>query len=445
MSEPVPAEDSGVKVGLLLPLSGPAGALGEDMLKAAQMALFDVGDNDVVLLPRDTEGSAARSRTLAEDAVQEDARLILGPLFSQAVRAVTPVAAGAEVPVLAFSNVSTVAAPPTFIIGFRPEEQVGRIVRYALDQGLVRIAGLAPDDAYGRTAMDALQQAVIAEGGELGPVQFYAPDLADPSGVVRQIADYDGRRAALDREKARVEAEEPNPEPILRELETRDTFGPPPFDAILIADGGPRLRSVAALLTFYDVAPGEVRFLGTMRWQDDPLVLEESALQGGWFAGPSPDRSAAFEERFERAYGTRPQQLAGLAYDATALAVIASRDFADLTFSIDTLTTQQGFEGATGLFRLRPDGLTDHGLAVVEVGEGAAAMIDPPPARFEDRLVTAPPAPGPGVDPTLPGAVEPVPGLEGTVPPATAPVERVIVPDRAPPPDGSPPAPSGSF
>lgn len=452
--DPGPVDPSG-KVGLLLPLSGPAAALGQDMLNAAQMALFDVGDNDLVLLPRDTGGSAADARRAADAVIAEGASLILGPLFSQAVQATTPVAATVEVPVLAFSNVSAVADPPTFILGFRPEEQVRRIVRYARAQGLERIAGLAPDDPYGMTAMNALQEAVVAEGGELGPILFYPPDLADPSGVVRETADYDRRQAALEREKARVAAEEASPEAALRQLETRDTFGPPPFDAILIADGGARLRSVAALLTFYDVSPAEVRFLGTMRWQDDPLVLEESALQGGWFAGPSPDRAQAFDARYERAFGSPPQQLAGLAYDATALAVIASRDLADPTFTVETLTTRQGFEGATGLFRLRPDGLTDHGLAVLEIGGGAASMIDPPPDRFEDLVVTTTPPARPGIPPAIPG-VEPVPG--GATP--TAPVERVIVPDRAPPsttppsatpPSGTPPsgtpapAPSATF
>jgi len=449
LAEPDPLEQ-GVRVGLLLPLSGPAEALGQDMLRAAEMALFDVGENDIVLLPRDTAGSALEARGAAEEVIAEGADLILGPLFSQAVGAVGPVAALADVPVLAFSNVTAAADPPTtFVLGFRPEEQVHRVVDHALRQGLVRIAGLAPDDAYGRTALAALEEAVIASGGELGEVMFYPPDLADPSDVVRQVAAYGERRYALEQEKARVAAE-PGGEARLRELENLDTFGPPPFDAILIADGGSRVRSVAALLTFFDVSPEQVRFLGTMRWQDDPLVLEEDSLRGGWFAGPSPSRAAAFSERFERAFGTPPQQLASLAYDATALAVIVARDLGDPAFSVGTLTGSQGFEGATGLFRLRPEGIADHGLAVLEVQDGTATAIDPAPSRFEDLIVTTTPPAGPGaMEPGtgLPGVgvpgLDPLPGAEAAprIRPEPAPLERVIVPQRAPPPGALPPGP----
>ncbi|HEX5795098.1 MAG TPA: penicillin-binding protein activator, partial [Geminicoccaceae bacterium] len=298
-----------IPVGLLLPLSGPAEDLARDMQAAAQMALFDVGENDLVLIPRDTEGTPQGARQAASQVIEEGAAVILGPLFNQAVSAVSPIAAPADVPVLAFSNVASAAADGTYLLGYRPEEQVERVVRYALenvgrqapepvlgaaapdpgasafDPRPVRIAGLAPDDAYGATALAALRRAVLEGGGELGQTLFYPPDQADPSSVVRQIAAYDQRTAALARERARLE-QRPDDEQARRELErlaTLDTLGPPPFDAIMIADGGDRLRSVASLLTFFDVDPAAVHFLGTMRWQDDPRVLAEPALQQGWF------------------------------------------------------------------------------------------------------------------------------------------------------------------
>jgi ABC-type branched-subunit amino acid transport system substrate-binding protein len=204
---------------------------------------------------------------------------------------------------------------------------------------------------------------------------------------VRQIAAYDRRKAALEQERARLEAiDDEQSRQALRRLETLDTLGAPPFDAILIADGGDRLRSVASLLTFYDVDSSTVRFLGTMRWQDDPRVLQEAALQQGWFAASAPESMDSFEQRFAAIYGREPQQLAALAYDATALAVIVSRDMHDPAFTAAALTNSQGFAGATGLFRLRADGLADHGLAILEVARGEARTIEPPPARFTDEL-----------------------------------------------------------
>ena len=382
--EEAPAE---IRVGLLLPLSGPAASLGQDMLNAAQMALFDVGDNDLVLLPRDTGGSATGSRAAARQVIDEGAEVILGPLFSQAVEAVGPVARQADVRVLAFSNVASVAEEGTFLLGFRPEEQVTRVARYALDQGLVEIAGLAPDDAYGRTALQALRQAVLERGGSLGPVLVYPPGQ-DPSPVVRQATAYDQRQAALEEERARLEQQEDDPraEQELRRLETLDTLGPPPFDAILLADGGNRLRSVASLLAFFDVESTSSRFLGTMRWPDDPQVMAEPALRRGWYAAPPPDGIGAFEARFADAFGRPPQALAALAYDATALAVIVARDLGDRTFDPVSLTSAEGFTGASGLFRLRPNGLAEHGLAILEMTGAGPRVVDPAPASFVGGL-----------------------------------------------------------
>ncbi|MGH6899931.1 MAG: penicillin-binding protein activator [Geminicoccaceae bacterium] len=415
-----------VRVGLLLPLSGPAESLGRDMLDAAEMALFDVGDNDLVLLPRDTGGTPAGARRAAGEVIDQGAEVILGPLFGQAVAAVSPVAAAADIRVLAFSNNASVATDSTFLLGFRPEEQVRRVVRYALATGALarpepplpgqaagqqeapsgtlppdpaaldqpplglrapRIAGLAPDDPYGRATLGALRETTVQSGGALGDTLFYPSGGADPSPVVRRIAAYDQRSAALEAERARLEqSDDPGAAPALRALETRDTLGGPPFDAILLADGGDRLRSVASLLTFFDVDPATTRFLGTMRWQADPRVLAEAALQGGWFAAPEPDDLAAFERRFRDIFGRSPDPLAALAYDATALAVVVARDLGDRSFAKDTLINAQGFAGATGLFRLRADGLADHGLAVLEVQGGSTRTLDPAPASFVDEL-----------------------------------------------------------
>ncbi len=412
-----PARPKEIKVGLMLPLSGPAAALGQDMLQAAQMALFDVGPNDVVLLPRDTGGTPEGARRAATELIGQQVEVIIGPLYSQAVQATSPIAQQAGIPVLAFSNVTSVATTGTYLLGFRPEEQVARVVQFALenverrpggalpldpsgaapggqsdfgtmmDRGPVRIAALAPDDAYGATALQALRRAVIGGGGELAMTAFYPPDMADPSAVVRQVADYDQRQAALEAERVRLEAQgDDAARAALQRLETVDTLGAPPFDAILIADGGDRLRSVASLLTFYDVDPAETRFLGTMRWQDDPQVLEETALRSGWIAALPPATMSAFNNRYQSAFASQPQQLAALAYDATALVVIVARDLGDRDFSDATLTNPEGFSGATGLFRLRPDGLADHALAILEVDGAATRMIDPAPSSLVDQL-----------------------------------------------------------
>jgi hypothetical protein len=286
--------------------------------------------------------------------------------------------------VLAFSNAAEAAAPGVYLLGFRPAEEVERVVRYALGQGLRRIAGLAPDDAYGALAMDALRRAVVEGGGELGPIRFYPPNQAIPSEIVRDLAGVDERLRQLEQQGGT------GPGAGRRALE-QGAIGPPPFDAILLADGGNRLRGVASLLTYYDVDPSRVRYLGTWRWQaDDPGALQDAALQGGWFAAPSPQSIGSFRDRFAAVFGREPDALAALAYDATALAAIVARDLGAPGFDDAALTTAEGFLGATGPFRLRPDGLAEHGLAVLEVGPGGSTqVVSEPPTAFTAGIAAA--------------------------------------------------------
>lgn len=364
---PVPAEAvepepvGPVKVGLLLPLTGNAAAVGQDMLEAAQIALFDVGATDMLLLPRDTGGTVEGAAAAARSAIDAGAELILGPLFAASTGTVAGIARQSDIKVISFSNDAAVAGNGVWILGFRPEEQVARVIDFARRQGLQRIGALAPDDAYGQRAINGFREALGASGAAASGAPshaFYPPDEREAARVVREFTGY-------------VEP----PEGVL------DVSGNTRrFDALLLPDGGSRLRSIVALLQFYDVDPATTRLLGTMYWEDDPRLLFEEAMQGGWFAGVSPEGERNFQARFERAFERQPVPLAGLAYDATALAAVVSAS--DRSFPAGLLTDASGFVGRAGIFRLRGDGTTQHGLAVLEIDNGTTRVIEPAPSSF---------------------------------------------------------------
>jgi len=356
VAEPLPTGP--VKIALLLPLSGSAQAVGRDMLEAAQIALFDVGQTDMVLLPRDTGGTPAGAAAAARSAIDAGAELIVGPLFASATTSVARIAAEHDLKVISFSNDASVAGDNVWVLGFRPEEQVARVIDYARRQGMTRIGALAPDDAYGQRAVNGFREAMGVGAGLAGERvggagfgaashSFYPPDERELARVVREFTGPAGSNR---------------------------------FDAILIADGGDRLRSVAALLAFYDIDLRTTRPLGTMLWEDDPRLLFEETLQGGWYASMAPDNERRFQGRFRQAFGRDPVTLAGLAYDATALAAVVAAT--DRSFPTARLTDSSGFVGRAGIFRLRDDGTTQHGLAIVEIDNGTARVVDPAPRSF---------------------------------------------------------------
>ena len=142
---------------LLVPLSGANAELGQAMLDAAQLALFEAPDDRLTLVPRDTGGTVEGAAKAARAVIGEGARLILGPLLAAEVEAVKPLARDAHLNVIAFSTVTELAGGNTFLMGFLPRQEVVREVGQARERGLTRFAALAPDSPYGHLMADALR------------------------------------------------------------------------------------------------------------------------------------------------------------------------------------------------------------------------------------------------------------------------------------------------
>ena len=378
-------------VALLLPLSGDARDLGGAMRRAAHLALMDVADERFEVVVRDTRGTREGAKTAARRAVDAGANLILGPVFSDSVRAVKPVATAARVPVLAFSNNPRVAESGVYVMGHMPGPQVRRIVGFARGRGLESFGALVPENTYGEIVREALTRAA-RRGGADTRVRAFAPDAPDKSGPIKALGEYDKRREKL-RERIAELKDGPGepPEDELEALKRKDTLGPAPFDAVLVPLGGETLKTVAPMMAYHDIDPGKVRYLGISTW-NDPSLGTEPSLNGGWFAAPSPQGWNRFRDRYKARYGADPRRLASLAYDATALAaVLARRAEPDArggprVYAQDKLTQPSGFAGVDGLFRLTDSGRVERRYAVMEMRRDELKVLDPAPDSF--RAVT---------------------------------------------------------
>ena len=375
-----------VRVGLLLPLSGPRADLGQALLNAAQLALFDLGGDRFTLLVRDTKGTPEGAAAAAEAALAEQATLLLGPLFSTSAEAVKPVVDAAEVPMITFSNNNAVAGPLTFVMGVTPRIQVDRVVDYAVSQGLRRIAVLAPETAYGQLVVQSLQEAVFRNGVELSRVVFFDPTSTDISAEVQVLADFNQRRSAAEAQRRDLQGRtDEASQRALQRLQGVETIGDLPFDSILLPASGQQLLSIAPLLAYHDVDPSEVRFLGTSLWED-PQLQNEPSLQGGWFPAPPPDLWSSFRTRYEETFGGTPPRVASLGYDAVALAAVLERrgeaEGAFVPYTAEAITQGLGFAGIDGIFRFLPSGHVQRGLAVLEIQRDGFVQRDPAPTSF---------------------------------------------------------------
>ncbi|MCW5770729.1 MAG: penicillin-binding protein activator [Rhodospirillaceae bacterium] len=353
------APGSQVTVAILLPLTGERARLGKAMQRAAEMAVLEQGARNMKLLTFDTRGTPEGSVAALDQAIQQGAKLILGPVFSDDVAAVRQRAEAANINVIAFSNDTKVAGGNVYLLSFMLKQQIDNVVAYAAGQGRKRIAVVAPANDYGAQVTEMTRDAARKVGAEVTRTGTYKPDTMEVTDDIKAFSGATG----VDR-KGRV-----------------GRMAPLDFDAVMIADGGTKLRMVASLLAYFDVDPDKVRYLGTGRW-DDRSLRRELSLRGGWYAAPDPRNFERFSDKYKAAYGEDPPRIATLAYDGVALAAALAKKPDGIDFGKQALTDPSGFAGIDGIFRFTPNGLSERGLAVVEIGRDEVNVVGEAPKSF---------------------------------------------------------------
>lgn len=345
------------RIAVLLPFSSTNAEVRKQVMgiyNGIQMALFQVGATDIVLLPRDaTSADPQVIAGITEDVIRDGAVAVIGPVFAQQVAAVAAEAAEVRAPVLAFSTDLSAIGQGAYLVSLTPASEVKRIVEWAARDGVTRFAMFGPDNANTRAIEVALRQEAAARSGAVVAVSYYTQNNSSPQAEARTIA---------------------------RAIEAENKAYPGKV-AVLIPEAGVQLRSVGALLrSIANVTPREVRFIGTGQW-NDPDIWRETGLYGGAFPAPDPQAVADFDARYQATFGEAPPRLASFGYDAGALAAtLAGAERLDAAM----IQRPQGWGGVNGLFRFLPDGSTERALAIMQLqNQGGVKQVSPPAQTFD--------------------------------------------------------------
>lgn len=382
-SMPAHLVEKPVRVAIMLPLSGDKKDIGNALLGAASMALFDAYDPRITLLPFDTKANAEGATAAANAVLEADVDVVLGPLFSDSIKVVGPILAEENIVMIGFSSDRRVSGLGQFIMGFAPEDEVKRVMSYAVSEGHSKFAALIPIGLYGKRVSAALGDVLEMTKARMMAMEEYPPSADSVFEPVKRLSNYSARKRMRDDELRAMKAIDSDvPIDIIKELEKKEVLGEVNFTAVLVPEGGQLLRTIAPLLPYYEVDPSKVKFLGTGLWNDSS-VLNEPPLEGAWFAAPEPDKPAEFMKKYEAIYGVKPPRIATLAYDAMALVALRTRHpVVEERFSVDALLDLRGFQGLDGLFRFKADGTVERSLAILEVAKKGFKVIDKAPHMF---------------------------------------------------------------
>lgn len=336
----LPTDTDRHRVALLVPQTGPNADVGTAIANATTMALLDSKTERVRITTYDTALGAAAA---ARQAIADGNKLFLGPLLTEDVAAVAPIARNAKVPVLSFSNDSGVAGNGVFIMGFVPGQSIERVVAYAREKGHSRFGALVPKNIYGDRSVAAFRAAVADAGGTLVAIESYDRSAAALAGAARRLSNG------------------------------------PAIDAVLVADsGGAAIRAVPLIKT-----NASTQILGTELWNTDASLGGNAAMRGAWFASVSDGLYGQLGSKYRARYGRSPYRLASLGYDSVLLTVRIARDWKPGTnFPIMRLMAADGFGGIDGIFRFDNRGIAIRALEVSEVGAGGFRIIDPAPTKW---------------------------------------------------------------
>jgi len=338
-----------VRVALILPLSGQGNAsvAGQSMKNAAEMALAEFKSPNIQLLVKDDGGTVQGAQAGAQQAISEGAEIIIGPLFAQSVSAVGQVARTNNIPVIAFSTDVSVAARGVYLLSFLPETDVRRIVEFSISRGKRSFAAILPDNAYGTVVEGAFQQEVSRRGGRVLVLEKYTPE---------------GNR--------------------INEAARRVSQAANQVDSIFIQDSPDAVPQVVNALAANGVDLRRVQMIGSGLWED-ARISSTAALEGAWYAAPESNGFRNFSARYRARYGQDPVRTATLAYDAVALVAALVKTQGPQRFSETSLTNPSGFAGIDGVFRFRPEGTNERGLAVLRVAPAGGQVLSPAPTSFQ--------------------------------------------------------------
>ncbi|MBP9184837.1 MAG: penicillin-binding protein activator [Fuscovulum sp.] len=350
-SGPATTRGEPVQVALLVP-GGSGNAsdaiLAQSLENAARLAMADLSGVTIDLRVYQTGGSPGQAQAMAIKAMDEGAKVILGPVFAQEANAAGVAAAGRGISVLAFSNNTDIAGGNVFVLGPTFDNTARRLAGYAVRQGKNQVMIVHDKNAAGELGKAAIQRGVAAAGGTVVAVASYEFSQSGVTSAAPSIV---------------ATARSTGASALFL---TADTAGALPLLSQSLIDSG--LDRNAA------------KFLGLTRWDIPAATLSLPGVQGGWFALPDPNLYAQFQSRYQAAYGQAPHPIAGLAYDGIAAIGALARSGGDL--GARGLTQGAGFVGVTGIFRLRADGTNERGLAVAEIRNNQVVVIDPAPRSF---------------------------------------------------------------
>tara|TARA_Y100001970_G_scaffold144365_1_gene177281 strand:- start:757 stop:2307 length:1551 start_codon:yes stop_codon:yes gene_type:complete len=340
-----------IKIGVLLPLTGENKEIGNLIINALELALFQAGNENIHLIIKDTEANPKKTQKIFSNLIEDNVNLFIGPLYSRSLASIESFASQENIKLFALTNNTNLAKEGVWIFGINPQQQTKTILDFLISKDKKKIGFLLPDNSYGYLLYDTVQK--ILERKNITPtrVEFFKETIQSQEKAAKNIS-----KGFQKYEESLKEEEENNYlDNDVGELISTVAIDKP-LDSIFIGASGQTLTILASQLQYSSVDPKKVSYVGTSSWEDES-ILQEPALNGGYFSATSENLQQEVSKIYSIAYGTEMPKVAMVAYDILSLLSATLKEKGDINMKY--LLSENGYLGLRGLFRLKLDGTVE--------------------------------------------------------------------------------------
>jgi hypothetical protein len=359
-NEDIAENEKILKIGVLLPLSGKFQDTGQSFLKAIQLALFDIGNENIKIYPKDSKANALDTYLSAKEFEELGIEVVIGPIFHESLERLNEIN---NITFISFTNKTQKIPKNTIAFGINIDSQIDTLKKYFDKIEVSKTLLLSPNSEF------TYESEFVATKDILKFYRIYSYDVNPKkiTGEIEKITNYQERKKDLERRiKILEKSDLYKHEQELKELEQMHTLGKVNFDSVVIIDFGERLKSVLTSFMFSDVPSDEVKFFTINQWFDETL-FNENALQNLYFPSIDFDNLKKFEKKYLDTFEEKPNQVSILAYDALGLIYYCWFNN-NAQFKTDQLYNKNGFKGLHGQFTIK-DNISEHRLKIYKVSE----------------------------------------------------------------------------
>ena len=334
-----------IQIGLMVPLTGPNKELGQSIIKAVRLAVKDINNNSIEIIPKDTASKANKALKSAFELKQMGVKIVIGPIFYESITYLDEIK---DITFLSLTN-KTLDLPKNVIsAGINSTSQMNTIKKFLETNNINKTIFLTPIQDYEFEVKKGIKDSRI----KIFKSYEYSTEPTKLTKQIEEITNYRIRKQNLEDEILRLKKSNlPNKERRIKKLEQRYTLGGLNFDAVVIADFDESLKSVTTSLLYTDVSPRNKYFITLNQWFDKSL-LNEIDIQPLYFPSINKNNFENYKDKFFKEFNENPSHLALLSYDLVGLVYYLSLK-TNLSNLNKLFKKKNSFKGKIGIFDIK--------------------------------------------------------------------------------------------